>query len=116
MEIERLNTVAKKYEVLGKKSDELAAKLYDLKKAGGTVYDDYVTLLDENLAAVTKGGLFSEIGSNRQGSAGTEQTLGIKAAELAKSAQGMTSPEAIMKAFEENPELAAQYEAEYRGR
>ena len=116
LEIERLNTVAKKYEVLGKKSDELAAKLYDLKKAGGTVYDDYVTLLDEILAAVTKGGLFSEIGSNRQGSAGTEQTLGIKAAELAKSAQGMTSPEAIMKAFEENPELAAQYEAEYRGR
>ena len=115
--MERLTALAKKYEVLGKKAPELAEKLYALKKAGGTVYDDYVALLDESVAAVTKGGLFGEIGSSRQGSAGTEQTIGIKAAELAKSAQGgMTSTDAIIKAFEENPELAAQYEAEYFGR
>ena len=117
LEVERLTALAKKYEVLGKKAPELAEKLYALKKAGGTVYDDYVALLDESVAAVTKGGLFGEIGSSRQGSAGTEQTIGIKAAELAKSAQGgMTSTDAIIKAFEENPELAAQYEAEYFGR
>lgn len=117
LEIERLTATAKKYEVLGKKAPELAEKLYTLKKAGGTVYDDYVALLDESVATLTKGGLFGEIGSSRQGSAGTEQTLGIKAAELTKSAQGgMTSTEAIIKAFEENPELAAQYEAEYFGR
>lgn len=117
LEVERLTALAKKYEVLGKKAPELAEKLYTLKKAGGTVYDDYVALLDESVAAVTKGGLFGEIGSSRQGSAGTEQTIGIKAAELAKSAQGgMTSTDAIIKAFEENPELAAQYEAEYFGR
>ncbi len=117
LEIERLTAVAKKYEVLGKKADELAVKLYDLKKAGGTVYDDYVALLDENVTALTKSGLFGEIGKNTQGSAGTEQTIGIKAAELAKSAEGgMTTPEAIIKAFEENPELAAQYEAEYSRR
>ena len=117
LEIECLTAIAQKYEVLGKKAPELAEKLYALKKAGGTVYDDYVALLDESVAAVTKGGLFGEIGSSRQGSAGMEQTLGIKAAELAKSAQGgMTSADAIVKAWEENPELAAQYEAEYFGR
>lgn len=117
LEVERLTALAKKYEVLGKKAPELAEKLYTLKKAGSTVYDDYVALLDESVAAVTKGGLFGEIGSSRQGSAGTEQTIGIKAAELAKSAQGgMTSTDAIIKAFEENPELAMQYEAEYFGR
>ena len=117
LEIERLTAIAQKYEVLGKKAPELAEKLYTLKKAGGTVYDDYVALLDESVTAVTKGGMFGEIGSSRQGSAGTEQTLGIKAAELTKSAQGgMTSTEAIIKAFEENSELAAQYEAEYFGR
>lgn len=116
LEIERLTAVAKKYEVLGKKADELAAKLYDLKKAGGTVYDDYVTLLDENVTMLTKSGLFSEIGKNTQGSAGVEETLGIKAAELAKSAAGgLAGPDAIIKAWEENPELAAQYEAEYMG-
>lgn len=114
--IERLTAFAKKYEVLGKNAGELAAKLYELKKAGGTVYDDYVALLDENVTTLTKSGLFSEIGKNTQGSAGTVQALGIKAAELAKSADGgMSGPEAIIKAFEENPELAAQYEAEYRG-
>ena len=117
LEIERLTAIAGKYEVLGKKAPELAEKLYTLKKAGGTVYDDYVALLDESLSAVTKGGMFGELGSSRQGSAGTEQTLGIKAAELSKSAQGgMTTPDAIIKAWEENPELAAQYEAEYFGR
>lgn len=116
LEIERLTAAAQKFEVLGKKAPELAEKLYELKKAGGTVYDDYVALLDESVSALAKSGLFNEIGSSRQGSAGTEQTLGIKAAELAKSAQGgMTSTDAIIKAWEENPELAAQYEAEYFG-
>lgn len=114
LETERMNAVAKKYEPLGKKTDELAAKLYDLKKAGGTVYDDYVALLDENLAMVGKSGLFGEIGSNREGSAGSAESIGIKAAELAKSANGsMTQAEAVIKAFEENPDLAAQYEQEY---
>lgn len=117
LELERLTAAAQKYEILGKKAPELAEKLYSLKKAGGTVYDDYVALLDESVATLTKGGLFGEIGSSRQGSAGTEQTLGIKAAELTKSVQGgMTAPDAIIKAWEENPELAAQYEAEYFGR
>ena len=117
LEVERLTQVAKKYEPLGKKPDELAAKMYDLKKAGGTVYDDYVALLDENLAMLGKSRLFGEIGSNRQGSAGTEESIGIKAAELAKGANGgMTHADAVIKAFEDNPELAAQYEAEYMGR
>lgn len=116
LEIEHLTTFATKYEVLGKKAPELAEKLYELKKAGGTVYGDYVSLLDESVAALTKSGLFGELGSSRQGSAGTVELLGIKAAELEKSAQsGMSSPDAIIKAWEENPELAAQYEAEYFG-
>lgn len=116
LEIERLTAVAKKYEVLGKKADELAVKLYELKKAGGTVYGDYVALLDENVTMLTKSGLFNEIGKNTQGSAGVEETLGMKAAELAKSVTGgLAGPDAIIKAWEENPELAAQYEAEYMG-
>lgn len=117
LEIEKMTAVAKKYEPLGKNSAELAAKMYDLKKAGGTVYDDYMALLDENLAMLGKSRLFGEIGSNRQGSAGSEESIGIKAAELAKSANGgMTHADAVIKAFEENPELAAQYEQEYMGR
>lgn len=116
LEIERLTSAAKKYEPLGKNSAELAAKLYDLKKAGGTVYDDYVALLDESLAVIGKSGIFREIGSSMQGSAGIEETIGAKAAELAKGAGGMMHADAVVKAFEENPELAAQYEQEYARR
>lgn len=117
LEIERLTSVAKKYEVLGKKPEELAKKLYDMKKAGGSVYDEYIALLDESVSTVEKSGLFGEIGSNNQGSAGAEAALGMKAAELAKSAtDGMASPDAIVKAWEENPELAAEYEKKYTGR
>ena len=113
LEIKDLTAVAKKYEIIGKKADELAPKLYDLKKAGGTAYDDFVGLLDEQVTLVEKGGLFAEIGTARSGVAGTDAELGIKAAEVRKNNADMTSPEAVVKAFEENPELAAQYEAEY---
>jgi hypothetical protein len=115
LEISSLTAVAKKYELLGKKPEELAPKLYDLKKAGGTAYDDYVALLDESLTMIEKSGAFAEIGSNRSGSAGVSGEIGIKAAEIAKGAGGVSSPEAFIKAYEENPELAAQYEKEYTG-
>lgn len=116
LEIERLTAFAKKYEVLGKNAGELAAKLYEMKKTGGSAYDEYVALLDESAAVVQKSGIFGEIGKNMQGSAGAAQSIQMKAAELAKSAAGgMASTDAVIKAFEENPELAAQYEAEYMG-
>lgn len=116
LEIERLTTFAKRYEVLGKDTSELAGKLYELKKAGGMVYDDYVALLDENVAMLEKSGLFQEIGKNTEGSVGVEEMLHLKAAELAKSTAGkLGGPEAMIRAWEDNPDLAAQYEAEYRG-
>lgn len=87
-----------------------------MKKAGGSAYGEYVALLDESTAVLQKSGIFSEIGKNTQGSAGAAQSIQIKATELAKSAAGgMASTDAVIRAFEENPELAAQYEAEYMG-
>ncbi len=114
LEIERLTTFAKKYEIIGKNADELAAKLYELKKAGGTVYADYVALLDENLTAVEKGGLFSAIGSDNSGTTDTVGKIRAAAGEIAKAANTGMTPEAIVKAWENNPELAEMYESEYR--
>lgn len=114
LEIERLTTFAKKYEIIGKNADELAAKLYDLKKAGGTVYADYVALLDENLTAVEKGGLFTAIGSDNSGTTDTVGKITAAAGEIAKSANTGMTPEAVVKAWESNPDLAQAYEAEYR--
>jgi hypothetical protein len=113
--MERLTTLAKKYEVLGKKTDELAAKLYEYKKMGGTVYNDFAAILDESLATVEKGGMFGEIGSSRSGSAGAETALRASAAEIAKANSGAAGAAALVKAWEGSPELAAQYEAEYKG-
>lgn len=114
LEIERLTTFAKKYEIIGKNADELAAKLYELKKAGGTVYADYVALLDENLTAVEKGGLFTAIGSDNSGTTDTVGKITAAAGEIAKSANTGMTPEAVIKAWENNPDLAQAYEAEYR--
>jgi len=114
VEIEQLVGFAKKYELIGKKSDELATKLYDLKKAGGTAYDDYVALLDEHLTTVEKSGLFREVGKNTTGGGNTGDKLKAAASEIAKSGN-VKGIDAIIKAFEDNPELAAQYEDEYMG-
>ena len=115
LEIKDLENIAKKYEILGKKSDELAAKLYELKKANSTFYNDYIAVLDEQLATVEKSGLFAELGSNRQGITGADQSINIKASELRKAATGsLSDADSIVKAWEENPELAAEYEKNYR--
>jgi hypothetical protein len=95
LDIKDLTAVAKKYEIIGKKADELAPKLYDLKKAGGTAYDDTIALLDEQVVLVEKSGMFGEIGSGRSGAAGTDTELGAKAAEIKKSNAGISTPEAI---------------------
>ena len=113
LEIKDLAIAAGKYEVIGKNAEELAPKLYELKKAGGTVYDEFVALLDEQVTLVEKSGLFGEIGSSRGGAVGNTGELAAKAAEISKNNSGMTEPEALAKAFEENPELAAKYEHEY---
>ena len=41
LEIKELEGVAKKYEIIGKKAEDLAPKLYELKKAGEQHYNDY---------------------------------------------------------------------------
>ena len=113
LEIKDLTIAAKKYEAIGKSAEELAPKLYELKKAGGTVYDEFVALLDEQVTLVEKSGLFGEIGSSRGGIIGNTSELAAKAAEIRKNNSGMTEAEALAKAFEENPEIAAKYEQEY---
>jgi hypothetical protein len=113
LEIKDLTATAKKYEIIGKKADELAPKLYELKKAGGTHYDDTIALLDEQVNLVEKSGMFGELGTAQPGTIGTDGELGGKVSELRKSNPTMTEAEAIIKAFEENPELAAKYDNDY---
>ena len=49
---EKLYNVAKKYEIIGKKPEELVPTLKALQAAGGTAYDDMIGVLDGAVAAV----------------------------------------------------------------
>jgi len=105
-----LTEVAKKYEILGKKPEELAKTLKTLKAAGGTAYDDMIGVLDASLASVEKSGAFNEIGSSRSGQPDAWNQIEKHADEIMKAAPTMTRAQAIEKACEQHPDLVAEYE------
>lgn len=100
LEIKDLEGVAKKYEVIGKKAEELAPKLYELKKAGEQHYNDFIALLDEQVQ-MAGSGIFKEIGTSRGGASDLDTTV----AELMKADCNLTRAQAAVKAFELNPNL-----------
>ena len=113
VETQQLTAVAKKYELLGKKPEELVPLLKSLKAAGGTAYDDMISILDSNLAAVEKSGVFSEIGKRgSEGSSGDNAWGKIEAAaqEIIKSKPGMRWADAVDAACCAHPELVQEYE------
>lgn len=109
-----LEDVAKKYEIIGKKKEELVPVLKSLKAAGGTAYTDMIAVLDGAVAAVEKSGAFSEIG--KSGGAGTIDGAAwtkaeTQAAEIMKS-KNVTKAQALDEVFRNDPELAAECEKE----
>ena len=110
-----LTAVAKKYELLGKKPEELVPTLKTLKAAGGGAYEQMIAVLDASLQTVEKSGMFSEIG--KMGVAGT--VGGTDAwSQIQKHAQNMMTAdpslniyEATDKACQAHPELVGEYEA-----
>lgn len=116
MEINELEAVAKKYEVLGKKGEDLVDTLYTLKKSSPDAYDKYVALMDEQLEMVNKSGLFGEIGKSNHVAGGADAVSKIEniASDIQKADPSMTRLEAINKAWEQHPELVAEYEENYK--
>lgn len=119
MEMKDMVEFAKKYEPLGEKSDELAKKLYDMKKSGENAYNEYVSVLDKSLELVNKSGLFGEIGKSAYAADPTvssiaksdvEKKIDGFANEIMKSNPTMSQVQAIAKAWEDHPELAVEYE------
>lgn len=115
LEMKDMTEIAKKYAPLGKKEDELAQTLYEMKKSNPANYDAYVAILDESLGMVEKSGLFAEIGKSAGGSsAGNVQSkVEAKAQEIMKS-DNVDYNTAIAKAWED-PALMAEYDNEYFG-
>ena len=117
IEMKDMTEVAKKYAPLGKKEDELAQTLYDMKKSNEANYNAYVAILDESLAMVEKSGLFTEVGKSFSGNptGGTLAKVEAAANEIMKSDSSMTREEAVAKAWIDNPDFVREYEAEYKG-
>lgn len=116
-EMKEFADIAKKYAPLGKKEDELAQQLYDMKKSSESSYDAFVSVLDEHLALVEKSGLFGEIGKsagNATAGGSVQAKIEAKAQDIMKSDANMDYNTAVAKAWETSPELMAEYDAEYR--
>lgn len=117
-EMKEMTEVAKKYAPLGKKEDELAQTLYDMKKASPANYDAYIKILDESLDIVNKSGIFAEVGKSAGGQSTANSAVDkadAKAKEIMKSDPNMDYTTAIAKAWED-PDLMAEYDAEYHNR
>lgn len=113
-EMKEFTEIAKKYAPLGEKEDELAQRLYDMKKSNEANYDAYVAILDKSLGMVEKSGLFSEVGKSFSSNAGgsVQSKVEAKAQEFMKSGDDYNT--AIAKAWDD-PALMAEYDAEYFG-
>ena len=114
-EMEKLTSVAKKYAALGEDEAELAQTLYDLKKSNAANYEAYIKILDKSLDLVTKSGIFAEIGKSGRGARGSaEDRIEAAATEIQKSDPSLSREQAMVKAWDANPDLLAEYEQEYR--
>ncbi len=104
--------IAKKYEITGKKQEELIPLLKSLRAAGGTAYNDMIALLDQTVDTIEKSGVFTEIG--KSGHPGGNDTAEAKIESIAKSYMetdtGLSYTQAVAKAWEENPQLLAEYD------
>lgn len=110
-EEKELTEIAKKYEIIGKKPEELVPLFKSLKKAGGNAYEQMIAILDASVEAVEKSGIFSEIG--KKGNDGTIDAwtaIEKHADEIMKSMPNLTRAQAIDKACQMHPELVHEYE------
>lgn len=105
-----LTEIAKKYEIIGKKAEELVPLFKSLKAAGGNAYDQMLTVLDAGVTAVEKSGIFSEIGKKGSGEANAWVAIEKHADDIQKSMPSLTRAQAVDKACEQHPELVHEYE------
>lgn len=114
LEMGNLMSVAKKYVPLGKKEEDLAKTLYDLKKSGQANYDAYIKVLDESLDLVNKSGVFAELGKSTHGPVSASDGVVSQIEGIAKGYRdadpSLDYNTSMMRAWENNPELLAEYE------
>lgn len=127
-EDKELHEVAKRYAIIGKKEEELFPVLKSLKDAGGTAYNDMITILDQAVNTVEKSGAFGEIGktgghynpacihpySAAEPVAKSEHEAKVDsiAKKYMEEEPSLGYVQAVAKAWEDHPELYTAYEDE----
>ena len=113
-EEKELTEVAKRYELLGKKPEELVPVFKSLKAAGGTAYNDMISVLDTNLDTIQKSGVFGEIGhtggANNSGEAEIVAKMRSKVEEVRKNNPNLTEAQAMDQVLLSNPELLKEFD------
>lgn len=98
--------VAKKYEILGKKAEELAPILKKTKEANADAYNELIAALDDTLEVTKNSGMFSEVGkSGSGGEADAVVKINKFAEEIRKSKPELSIYEARDLAYQQHPEL-----------
>ena len=98
--------LAKKYEILGLKAEELAPMLKQAKRTAPALYETSIAVMDGAVAAIEP--MFSEVGKRGSGFAGDAQTQVEKmASEIRKKNPDISYHQSIDKVFQENPDLRA---------
>lgn len=114
-EDKELHAIAKSYEIIGKKDEELFPVLKSLKATSEEAYNNMISALDSAKAAVEKSSMFTEVGKSGSGASaqgGAVKEVETKAAELMKSKTGLTREQAIDQILMADPALAKRYETE----
>lgn len=105
LELKEFENIAKQYEVIGKNTEELSAKLYELKKSNEQAYNDYIAMLDEMVEMTQASGIFKEYGSSRAGAGSKRQQAEQRIQELMKSDTSLSYADAFVRVCEESEEL-----------
>ena len=105
--------VAKKYEPLGKKTEEVVETLKKAKQAG--IYDEVIAAYDSALSAQEASGIFGEIGKSRSGAQGSGEAEAIakanaKVAELRKNNPNLTEAQALDQVLLNDAELRKEFD------
>lgn len=110
LEIEKMEHEFQKYAIIGKKADEEAKRLYELKKSNEEAYNTVIQAYDGMLSVANQSGIFKEYGTSRSADGTTGGKIEAKAAELRKADPALSYAASIVKACDENPELKAEFE------
>ena len=107
--------VAKKYEILGTKAEDLVPVLKSMKATSDEAYNNFIASMDNNLAVIQKSGLFEEIGKSGGAHTGNDDTEGVakmnaKVAEIKKSMPNLTDAQAQDIVMQNDPELRAMFD------